>query len=123
MASKLVPKLVHLWIPFLCCFGAPFAALGSSLGAHDSLLGSLWTSKTLKNCRFFKVFENVASLLFEALDGTLGLVLPVLWADLAPKWAPKWLQNGPKMASKMGPKKALKNEPKMDSKMAHRGCR
>ena len=90
--------------------GAPFAALGSSLGAHDSLLGSLWTSKTLKNCRFFKVLGNAACLLFAARDGALGLVLPVHWADLASKWAPKWLQNEPKMDPKIGSKKGFKTD-------------
>ena len=97
------------------------AALGTSLGAHDSLLGSLWTSKTLKNCRFFKVFENAACLLFEALHGALGLVLPVHWADLAPKWAPKRLQNGPKMVPEMGPTKALKNDGKKAENGAQNG--
>ena len=28
-------------------------------------------------------------LVFEALDGSLGLILPPSWADLVPKWAPK----------------------------------
>ena len=29
-------------------------------------------------------------MVFEALDGPLGLVLPPSWADLVPKWSPKW---------------------------------
>jgi len=29
-------------------------------------------------------------LVFEALDGPLGLVLPPSWADLAQKLMPKW---------------------------------
>ena len=44
-------------------------------------------------------------MLFEALDGALGLALPAVWADMAPKRAPKWLQYGPKIALKMDSKK------------------
>ena len=50
------------------------------------------------------LFENVAFLVFEALDGPLGLVLPPSWADLAPKWSPKW---APKVVQKV-PKKGSK---------------
>ena len=65
--------------------------LGSLLGPLEALLGGLWTPKTCKNCKFFcQVFEDAAFWLFEAPDGPLGLILPPSWADLVPKWAPKW---------------------------------
>ena len=32
-----------------------------------------------------QVLENAACLLFQALDGALGLVLSAFWVDLAPK--------------------------------------
>ena len=81
--------------------------LGSHLGPPEALLGGLWTPKTLKNQWFFKVFENGTFLVFEALDGLLGLILAPSWADLVPKWSPKW---APKW-SKSGPKNGPKNDP------------
>ena len=76
------------------------------------LLGDFWVSwgslggpldpKIIKNCRFFKVFENAAFWLFEAPDGSLGLILPPLW--------PIWSQNGPQNGSQ----KCSKKEPKID---------
>ena len=63
--------------------------LGSLLGLPKALLGCLWTPKTIKNLMFFKVFANVAFWVFEALNGSLGLVSAPSWADLAPKWPPK----------------------------------
>ena len=53
-------------------------------------LGSLLGPKTLKNLKFFKVFEKAVFWLFEAPDGLLGLILAASWADLVPKWVPKW---------------------------------
>ena len=63
--------------------------LGRLLGLPEALFDGLWTPKTLKTPRFFKVFENAAFWLFEALDGPLGLILLSSWADLVPNWAPK----------------------------------
>ena len=51
---------------------------------------------------FFKVFENAAFWLFEAPDGSLGLILPPLW--------PIWSQNGPQNGSQ----NCSKKEPKID---------
>ena len=85
---KIGPKNVnfgiHFWMPFFGGFGALWVPLGSPLGPLEALLGGLWTPKTCKNwC--FKVFENVTFLVFGALDGPLGLILPPSWADLVPK--------------------------------------
>ena len=77
---------------FFAGFGALWVPLGSLLGPLEALLGGLWTQKTLKNQQLFKVFENAAFWLFEALDGPLGLILPPSWADLVRKWAQNGLQ-------------------------------
>ena len=64
--------------------------LGSLLGPLEALLA--WEAsgpKNLQKHNVFKVFENAALWLFEALDGPLWLILPPPWADLVPKWAPK----------------------------------
>ena len=53
---------------------------------------------------FFEVFENVTCLVFEALDGPIGLILASSWADLVPKWAPKLLQQLSKKCPKNDPK-------------------
>jgi hypothetical protein len=63
--------------------------LGSLLGPLAALLGSLWISKTLKNCTFFKVLGNAAFWFFESLDVLRGRILAPSWADLVPKWTPK----------------------------------
>ena len=83
-------------------FGCLFGCL---LGAFSGLLRFSWKPldpKTLKNGRFFKVFENAAFWLFEAPDGSLGLILPPLW--------PIWSQNGPQNGSQ----NCSKEEPKID---------
>ena len=49
---------------------------------------------------FFKDFGNIAFWVFEALDGSLGLILPPSWADLVPKWAQKWTQKVVQKVSK-----------------------
>ena len=79
--------------PFLDPF---FFRLLSSLGASwepswvpKALLGGLWTSKTLKNILFLKVFANPAFWVLEALDGRLGAHLGPSWAEQLPKWSPK----------------------------------
>ena len=79
--------------------------LGSLLGLHKALLGCLWTPKTVKNPKYFKVFANVAFWVFEALNGSLGPILAPSWADLAPKWPPKWPKNCPKTGPKNDPQK------------------
>jgi len=45
------------------------------LGLPKSLLGALWTPKTLKNILFFKVFANAAFWYFKVLDVLMGVVL------------------------------------------------
>ena len=79
---------------------------------------------------FFKVFEDTYFLLFEALHGPLGLILPPSRADLVPKWAPKLPKSGPKsypkvvqqMTSKITQK--IQNlGPKMGPEMAKDGDR
>ena len=88
----------------------------SLLEPPEALLGGLWTPKTFKNLRFFKVFENATFLVFEGLDGSLGLILPPSWADLVPKWPPKWAQKWSKNGSKSEPKKGPEKDPKMTPK-------
>ena len=63
--------------------------LGSLLGFPKALLGCLWTPKTLKNLKFFKVFANAGFWVFEALNGPLAPILAPSWADLVTKWSPK----------------------------------
>ena len=65
--------LTNVWTTFGCLFGC-------LLGAFSGLLRFSWKPldpKTLKNCRFFKVFEHAAFWLFEAPDGSLGSSLPI----------------------------------------------
>ena len=93
--------LGSLFNHFLTKFWTP---LGVSLGVSWEPCRASWDSlgrpldpKTLKNCGFFKVFENAAFWLFEAPDGSLGLILPPLW--------PIWSQNGPQNGSQNYSKK------------------
>ena len=72
--------------------------LGSLLGPLEALLGGLKSEKMQTVQRENHFFENVAFLVFEALDGPLGLILSPSWADLVPKWAPKW---APKVVQKV----------------------
>ena len=99
MGPKIGLKLVQQLLLLGSSFGSFFEALGlfgCLLGAFLGLLRLSWEAsgpqKHEKNKWFFKVFENVAFLVFEALDGPLGLILAPSWADLVPKWAPKWTQ-------------------------------
>ena len=100
----------HFWVHFLTTFWPIFGPpLGVSLGVSWEPSQASWGSlgrpldpKTLKNYRFFKVFENAAFWLFEAPDGSLGLILPPLW--------PIWSQNGPQNCSQ----KCSKSIPKFD---------
>ena len=59
-------------------FGAPWVPLGNLLGPLEALLGGLWTPKTLKKCRFVKVFGNAIFRIFDPLDGHLGILLALL---------------------------------------------
>ena len=63
--------------------------LGSLLGPLEALLGGLKSEKMQTVPHENHFFENVALLVFEALDGPLGPILPPSWADLVPKWFPK----------------------------------
>ena len=101
--------------------GALQVPLGSFLGLPKALLGGLWTSKTLKNLRFFKVFwKDTFSLLWNSwwhFGGRLGGP----WADLGtkmdpkrkPKVAPKWSENCSKFDPQKGPKTTPKWGPKI----------
>ena len=91
--------------PFFGGFGALWVPLGSLLGPLEALLGGLKSEKMQTIQRENHFFENVAFLVFEALDGPLGLVLPPSWADLVPKWAPKL---APKWAPKVTKKSSKK---------------
>ena len=66
--------------------------LGSLYGPQEPLLGSLWTTKTLKNQLFFKVFANAGFWVFQALGGPLG------W--LRNRRPPSLRQNLPQPSSK-----------------------
>jgi hypothetical protein len=70
--------------------------LGSLLGPLEALLGGLKSEKMQTVQRENHFFENVAFLVFEALDGPLGLILPSLW----PIWSENGSQNGPQKGSK-----------------------
>ena len=83
-------------------FGCLFGCL---LGAFSGLLRFSWEPldpKTLKNCGFFKLFENAAFWLFEILMALLGSSCP-LFGRSGPKM-------GPKMVSKNAQKRS-RNKP------------
>merc|ERR1712213_96005 len=84
--------LTNVWTTFGCLFGC-------LLGAFSGLLRFSWKPldpKTLKNGRFFKVFENAAFWLFELLMALLGSSCP-LFGRSGPKMNPK---NSPNMLQK-----------------------
>ena len=97
--SKFVNFWVQFWISFVGGFGGLWVPLGSLLGPLEALLGGLKSEKMQTVQRENHFFENVAFLVFEALDGPLGLILPPLW--------PIWSQNGPQNDSQ----KCSKKEP------------
>ena len=89
--------LTKFWTTFGCLFGC-------LLGAFSGLLRFSWKPldpKTLKNGRFFKVFENAAFWLFELLMALLGSSCPLFG------------RSGPKMNPKKFPKYAAKKKPKL----------
>ena len=103
MAPKIIPKSIqnwsknclkncHVFYNHFGGLGALQVPLGSLLGLPEPLLGGLWTPKTLKKHLFFKVFANAGFWVFEALGGPLGPIFAPSWADLVPKWSPKWPQ-------------------------------
>ena len=118
MASKMAPQeagqsdIFSIEIVFVCSFlGSLFnhfltkfwTPLGVSLGVSWEPCRASWDSlgrpldpKTLKNGRFFKVFENAAFWLFELLMALLGSSCPLFG------------RSGPKMGPKMVPKNAQK---------------
>ena len=108
----------HSWVHFLATFWPSFGPpLGVSLGVSWEPSRASWSSlgrpldpKTLKNWRFFKVFENAAFWLFEAPDGSLGLILPPLW--------PIWFQSGPQNGFQKWSKKWSKSWSKMTPKVS-----
>ena len=71
--------------PFFVGLWRSVGASWELLGPPKALLGRLWTSKTLKNLQFFKVFVNACFSVLEAVNGPLGLILAPSWADLVPK--------------------------------------
>ena len=93
--------LDHLWISL----GVVWEPSRASWG----FLGKPLDPKTLKNWGFFKLFENAAFWLFEAPDGSLGLILPPLW--------PIWSQSGPQNGSQKWSKKWSKSWSKMTPKV------
>ena len=104
LGSKSASKLIQNLLIFGSNFGSLFLRFWSSLGVSWEPSRASWGSlgkpldpKTLKNLRFFEVFENAAFWLFEAPDGSLGLILPPLW--------PIWSQNGPQNGSQNCSKK------------------
>ena len=88
---------------FVGGFGALWVPLGSLLGSLEALLGGLKNEKMPTVQRENHFFENVVFLVFETLDGPLGLILPSLW--------PIWSENGSQNGSK--------RDPKSDQKMVH----
>ena len=100
MCFKIGPTFVNFWvqfwIPFFWGFGALWVPLGSLLGPLEALLGGLKSEKMQTVQRENHFFENVALLVFEALDGPLGLILLPLWLI----WSENGLQNGPQNWSK-----------------------
>ena len=97
MGPKIAPKLVQKMLILGSIFGSFFfealGLFGCLLGAFLGFLKLSWAAldpKNLEKQRFFKVFANAGFWLFEALTGPLGLVLAPSWADLVPKWSPKW---------------------------------
>ena len=84
MGSKIVPKLVKKLSILVSIYGFLFydvlelflRLLGALLGLMMASWGASGPQKPTKTACFLKVFENAACLLFEALDGALGLVLP-----------------------------------------------
>ena len=118
MASKMAPQeagqsdIFSIEIVFVCSFlGSLFnhfltkfwTPLGVSLGVSWEPCRASWDSlgrplhpKTLKNGRFFKVFENAASWLFELLMALLGSSCPLFG------------RSGPKMGPRIIPKNAQK---------------
>ena len=99
--SKIGPKFVNFLGPFLDPFfggfGALWVPLGSLLGPLEALLGGLKSEKMQTISRENHFFENVALLVFEALDGPLGLILLLLgqiWLQHGvPKWVAKFCLN------------------------------
>ena len=87
--------------------------LGSLLGLLEVLLGGLKSEKMQTVQRENHFFENIALLVFEALDGPLGLILLPLWLI----WSENGLQNGPQKWSKKRPKSDPKSDPKNDQQV------
>ena len=88
---------------FLSGFGALWVPLGSLLGLFEAVLGGLGPQKPKKHNVFFEVFAHVGFGVFEALNGSLGLILAPSWADLAPKWPPKLPKKNPNTCPKNDP--------------------
>ena len=110
---KFVNFWVQFWISFVGGFGGLWVPLGGLLGPLEALLGGLKSEKMQTVQRENHFFENVAFLVFEALDGPLGLMLPSLW----PIWSENGSQNGPQKGSKKWPKSEPKNDPKNTKKV------
>ena len=92
MVAKIIPKLVQKLIILGFIFGSLFLRFLGSLGASwesswvpKALLGGLWTSKTMKNHLFLKVFANPTFLVLEALDERLGAHLGPFLGRATPK--------------------------------------
>ena len=109
----MVPKLVQKLSILVSIYGVLFYdVLERLLGLLGALLGLMmasWGASGPQKSSKTKGF-NAACLLFEALDGALGLVLPAFQADLAPKMGSKMV---PKMVPKLFQKGVQKRIPKM----------
>ena len=82
--------LVRFWTSFFRVL-KPFKCL---VGAFLGLPSLSWTTLDPNNLKqiekLFNVFANAGFWVFEALGGPLGPILAPPWADLVPKWSPKW---------------------------------
>ena len=113
--SFLASLFDHFLTKFWTTFGISLGVSWEPSRASWSSLGRPLHPKALKNLRFFKVFENAAFWLFEAPDGSLGLILPPLW--------PMWSQSGPRNGSQKWSKKWSKSWLKMTPKMIRKSAK
>ena len=101
MVPKMGPKLAQKLIFFGFIFGSLVFEVLELFGCLLEAFVGLWSlsreasldPKNLKKNKWFvKVFANAGFWVFEALGGPLGPIFAPSWADLVPKWSPKWPQ-------------------------------
>ena len=94
---KINPKFVNFWVQFWISFWGFWISLGASWELSWRLSWEGLKSEKMQTVqRENHFFENVAFLVFEALDGPLGFILPPLWLI----WSENGPQNGPQKWSK-----------------------